>query len=127
VYVNQAAVEEAEELVAEMAKRLKGKEGALVGCIADAWPEVAERIDEALVRHGWPDATIVVMCEKAAGRLALFLAFTRPHRDAEWHLDQSRTRIEDRGGFTYKWEVLVEKDGVKLVENKPRVLQRVAA
>jgi hypothetical protein len=118
-YVNEVAIREAREELEDMLLYLKGLEAQLVSCILDNWDKVADKIDEALLRHDWPTATIPVRCEEIGKRLVVFLKF-RHEEEEEWHFVGAR--LASRGGFPYKWDIVVEESGkVVLVENKREV------
>jgi hypothetical protein len=124
---NMVAINEAEKYIKALRIKYMGSlEGAILGCILKNWGNIAEKLDEALTRHYWNKATIVIKCLDAS-RNSLFLAFTRRDKESEWHLDPDRTRVSERGGFLYKWEIEVY-EGMKkavLVENK-RLVKTVA-
>lgn len=123
MYVNQAAIDEARDHLGSMSMLLvDDTERALVECILRHWVDVADKVDEALVNHFWPEATIVIRCKDVHERLALFLAFTRPSRSSEWHLNPAKVRIAYRGGFLYKWDLIIENGKAVLVHNKRKVV-----
>ena len=123
MYVNQIAINEAKNYLQALSKSLAGTtEGALVNCILASWRAVADKIDEALIRHGWHEATIIIKCRDVSDSIALFLAF-RQRKSSEWRIDPGRTRIAARGGFHYKWEIHIDKGNVTLIKNKPKILQ----
>ncbi len=93
--------------------RISVKTRKLVKLVLRKWGFVANAIDVALINHRYKQLTFVVSWGLWSED-ALFIVF-RKDRHGEWGL--KHVRVGKRGGWTYRWELVMEEDGT------PRLLK----